>query len=137
MATQFFADRGFLIVNGVQVAHVKSLKYTIDESISRVDTMTANKRSAGWKKGNKKVTGSFELEIPDQSAQIDLAFAYGNEISVIAQIGQSSERHSLLGLVQTNSDISSSVGDATKSINFEAQDAVNENGPAVNAVIGL
>ena len=137
MATTFFADRGTLLVNGVAVAHVKSLKYTIDEAIQRVDTMTVNKRSAGWKKGNRKVSGSFELEIPDQKAQIDLAFSYGQDISVVAQIGTAGERHSLLGLVQTAQDISSSVGDASKAINFEALDAVNENGPAVNAAIGL
>lgn len=137
MSTTFFADRGFVTINGVEAVHVKSVRWTIDDAISRVDTMTRNKRSAGYKKGNRKVSGSFELEIPDQQAQIDLAFQYGQDIAVICSIGENGERHSLIGLVQTTQDLSSSVGEASKTINFEALDAVNEKGPAVNAAIGL
>ena len=137
MATTYFADRGTLQINSIVVAHIKSLKVTIDDSVSRVDTMTSNRRSSGWKKGNRKVSGSFELEVPDQKAQIDLSFQYGNEITATASFGTSSERFTIIGMVQTTSDISGSVGDVTKSINFEAIDAVNENGVAVNAQIGF
>lgn len=133
MATKYYADRGSFIVNGVELADVKSIKFTIEESISRVDTMTKNHRTSGYKRGNRKVSGSLELAIPDQKAQIDLSFAYqGNDISVSCKAGQNSESFTLIGLVQTNSDISSSVGESSKTINFEAIDAVNEGGTAVN-----
>ncbi|RYZ86064.1 MAG: hypothetical protein EOP06_15180 [Proteobacteria bacterium] len=56
MATDFFADRGTIFINSREVAHAKSLKLTIDESVTVVDTMTKNKRSAGYKKGNRKVS---------------------------------------------------------------------------------
>ena len=138
MGTTYYADRGTLLINGVAALHVKSLKFTIDEAITVVNTMSANKRSAGYKQGNRKITGSFELEIPDNQAQLDLSFAYqNNDISVTAMIGKNSEKYTLSGLVQTNQDLSSSVGETAKTINFEALDAVNQGGPTVNSIVGL
>jgi len=136
MATNFYADRGFLTINGVQKQNIKSIKWTVDESLTRVETMTANRRTAGYKKGNRKITGSIELEVPDDKAEIDLAFLYGQDVNAICQLGNSGERWTLKGLAQSNQDYSGSVGDASKTINFEAIDAVNEGGPGVNAVIG-
>lgn len=133
----YYSDRGFVSINGVEKANVKSVKWTIDESIQRVDTMSRDRRSAGWKKGNRKITGSFELEVPDQRAEIDLSFTYGQDITVICSLGTNGERWSLIGLVQTTQDMSGSVGEGMKTINFEAIDAINENGPAVNSEIGL
>lgn len=136
MATNYFADRAFIAVNGKELVHLKSAKWTVDEGISRVETMTRNKRTAGYKKGNKKVSGSFEFDVQDDKAQIDLAFAYGNDVTIIATLG-GGERFQLVGVVQTTQDLSGSVGETSKSINFEALDAINENGPAVNSDIGL
>lgn len=137
MSTTFFADRGHIIINGVEIANVKSAKLTIDESVSVVSTMTSTKRDAGYKQANKKVTGSMELEIPDQKAQIDLAFQYGNDVSAIFQAGAAGDRYLVKGMVQNNQDLSTSVGDATKTIAFTALDAVNENGPGVNSQAGF
>lgn len=136
MSTTYFADRAFIAINGKQLVHLKTAKWTIDEGIQRVETMTANKRTAGYKKGNKKVTGSFELDVEDTKAQIDLAFAYGNDVTIVATLG-GGERYQLIGVVQTTQDLSGSVGETSKSINFEALDAINESGPTVNADIGL
>ena len=135
--TTFFADRGTLFANSKELAFVKSVKLTIDESITRVDTMSRDYRSAGYKKGNRKVSGSFEVEIPDQKAQIDLAFLYKNDITMVAAFGTNGERFTLIGIVQTSQDLNGGVGDTGKSISFEAIDAVNENGSSVNAVIGF
>lgn len=132
----FYADRGYAFINGIEAPNVKSIKWTVEESVTRVDTMTRNKRSSGWKKGNRKVTGSFELEVPDDRPQFDLAFQYGQDVTIVATLGNG-ERHSLKGIVQTSQDLSGSVGETSKTINFEAIDAVNENGPAVNAGIGF
>jgi len=137
MGVNFYADRGFVTVNGVEVGDLKSLKFTKDESVTVVETMTRNKRSAGFKQGNLKVTGSLEMEIQDQKAQIDLAFQYGNEVNVIFHVGTSSERYSLLGLTQNSADLNASVGETSKTINFMALDAVNENGNSVNSAIGF
>jgi hypothetical protein len=137
MSTQFFADRGFVTINGLPKVNLKSVKWNVDESVTRVETMTADHSTAGFKKGNRKITGSMELEVPDQKAEIDLAFQYGTEVSIIASLGNSGERWTLQGIVQTSQDFSGSVGDASKTINFEARTAVNENGPAVNGQIGF
>lgn len=135
--TNFYADRGTLFINSKQVADIKDLKLTIDESISRVDNMSANKRSSGYRKGNRKVSLSFSFDLPDNQAKPDLSYQYGNDISVVAAFGASGERYSVIGIVQNSADLSSSVGDASKSISCEAIDAINENGAAVNAQIGF
>jgi len=133
----YYADRGFLFVNGTEKANLKDIKWNVDESLQRVDTMSRDRRSSGWKKGNRKVTGSFTLEVPDQKAEIDLSFKFGQAVTVICSLGTKGERWQLLGLEQSSQDFSGSVGDASKTINFEAIDAVNENGSAVNSEIGL
>jgi hypothetical protein len=133
----YYADRGFVSINGREKANVKSIKWTVDESLARVDTMSRDRRSAGWKKGNRKVTGSMELEVLDSKAEIDLAFKYGQDVDVVCSLGTNGERWKLIGLEQSSQDLTGSVGDAGKSISFECVDAVNENGAAVNADIGL
>lgn len=135
--TTYFADRGYLTINGVEVANIKSIRFTKDEAVTVVSTMARNKRDAGYKQGNLKVTGSFELEIEDQRPSIDLAFQYGNVVNAIVQVGTAGDRYLLSSLVQNNQDISTSVGESTKSINFTALDAVNENGPGVNSILGF
>ncbi len=138
MALNFFADRAYLTFNGIEVANLKSLKLTIDDAVTRVDTMSRDHRSAGWKKGNRKVSGSFEFDVRDDQAQPDLSYLYGQAgVNAIFQLGTKSERFSVLDLVQTTSDYSGSVGETGKTMNFEARDCVNENGQAVNQIIGF
>jgi hypothetical protein len=137
MATKFYADRGFVTINGVELGNLKSVKWMIDEAVTAVETMTRNKRAAGYKQGNRKVSGSFELEVEDQKGQIDLAFQYGNDVTIICQLGTAGERWQLKGLVQNSQDLSGSVGEAGKTIAFTCLDAVNENGPGVNAQAGF
>jgi hypothetical protein len=136
--TQFYADRAYLFFNGIEVANLKSLKVTIDDSVTRVDTMSRDRRSAGWKKGNRKVSGSFEFDVRDDQAQPDLSYLYGQQgVNAVFQMGTKSERFSLIDVVQTTSDYTASVGETGKTINYEARDCVNENGVSVNQIIGF
>lgn len=135
--TKFYADRGQIFINGKLLSDVTSIDLTVDEAISVKETMTANKISQGFAKGNKKVSGSFKVEIEDVKAQIDLAFAYGQEINVVAAFGANAERINIKGLVQNTIALNAAVGSADKTISYLALDAVNEGGPAVNSVIGL
>ena len=138
MAVNFFADRGFATVNGREIALLKSLKWTIDPKVTRVDTMTRDHSSSGWKKGNNSITGTFEFDVRDDQPQPDLSFLYGQDgVNFIVQLGTNSERFSLLDVVQGTSDYSASVGETSKTINFEARAFVNENGQAVNSIIGF
>lgn len=132
---QLFSDRGFITINGVEAMHVKNISVSKDEGLQVVNTMTRNRRSAGFKKGNLSVSGSLEFDIPADKAQLDLAFNYGNDINVVFEFG--GERHQAIGLEQSSAALSGSVGDSSKSISFLALDLVNENGPAVNSGIGL
>ena len=134
---KLYADRGQLLINGKQAMDLVSIDLNIDEAITVKETMTANKISLGYAKGNKKVSGSFGLAIPDDQAQLDLAFKYGSEISVVALFGANSERYNITGLVQNTQALKSGVGSADKTINYLALDAVNEGGPAVNSPVGL
>ena len=135
--TKFYADRGQIYINGKFLSDVSSIDLSIDEAITVKETMTANKISSGYAKGNKKVSGFFKCEIEDIKAQIDLAFAYGQEINVVAAFGANSERYNIKGLVQNTQALTSAVGSADKTISYLALDAVNEGGPAVNSSIGL
>jgi hypothetical protein len=137
MATTFYSDRAFVTINGTEKANLKSVKWTIDDAVTRVDTMSRDHRSVGWKKGNRKITGSMELDVPDTKAEIDLSFLYGQPVDIVCTLGSSGERWTLRGLVQTTQDYSGSVGEASKTINFEALDAINESGAAVNAIVGF
>ena len=134
----FFADRGSATINGREVALLKSLKWTIDNKVSRVDTMTRDRSSSGWKKGNQSITGTFVFDVRDDQPQPDLSFLYGQEgVNITTGLGTKSERYSLLDIVCTTTDFSASVGETSKTVNFEARACVNENGQAVNSIIGF
>jgi hypothetical protein len=134
--TKLFADRMFLTINGFEAMHVKSANIRRNQSLSRVETMTRNKRTAGYKRGNLGVQCSFELDIEAQKAQLDLALADPTaDIGLVAECG--GERYTVTGLAESSMDIRGSVGDASKSIECEALDIVNENGSSVNVDISL
>jgi hypothetical protein len=137
MATNFYADRATAYFNGVAAANIKSLKLTIDSAVSVVETMTANKINPGYKQGNKKVSGSFEFAIEDGKPSPDLSFLYGQDVTFVGQFGTAGDRFTIKGFQQNNQDLSGSVGDAGKTVAFTALDAVNENGPGVNSILGF
>jgi hypothetical protein len=137
MATNFYADRGSVFVNGVAWANIKSMKWTADAAVSVVETMTANKVSPGYKQGNQKVSGSLELAVPDVGSVPDLAFLYGQDVTIICQLGSAGDRHTLKGVAQNNRDNQASVGDAGTTLAFTALQDVNEGGPGVNSVLGF
>ena len=136
MATKLFADRAFITINGFEAMHVKSANLKISEALARVETMTRNRRTAGYKRGNKSIQLSVTLDIEAKKAQIDAAIADPTaEINCVFEVG--GERYNATGLAVSDTSLDGSVGDSSKSINFEALDVVNENGTAVNVDISL
>jgi len=136
MAQKLFADRAFITINGFETAHVKTSNLKSSESLSRVSTMTRNRRDPGYKRGNKSIQISLTLEIEQQKAQIDLAIADPTaDVQLVYECG--AERYNALGLAQSEMTLDGSVGDANKQITLEALDLVNENGTSVNADISL
>lgn len=134
--TQLFADRGFITINGFEAMHVKSIRVSRNQNLQRVETMTRNRRTAGYKRGNLQVQVSFDLDIEAQRAQFDLALADPTaDIKAVAEFG--GERHTITGLAEASTEFQGSVGDASKSVNCEALDVVNENGTSVLSDLGL
>lgn len=131
----FFADRGTVLLNSKELAFCKSVKVTIDESISQVDHMSSDYIGSGYKRGNKKVTGSFELDIPITAAQIDLAIKNGQQVALAFIFG--GEKYTVKDMVQSSQDLTGSVGEAGKTINFMALNCINENGQITNSTYGL
>lgn len=133
---KLFADRAFVAINGFEALYVKSADLESSESLQRVETMTRNRRTAGYRYGNKSVQLSLELEIERDKAQLDMALAKDtDDIQVVFICG--GERYSAVGVRQSSMGVRGSVGDASKSIKLEALDLVNENGTSVNASISL
>lgn len=133
---KLYADRMFFEVNGNEVVDVVSGEINSDESLQVVDTMTSNYRSAGYKKGNKKVSLKLELAMTRKESQIDLALADEEaEVNVVAICG--GERYIAKDVGQASMGMRASVGDASKSLDLMALDLVNENGTSVNTIISL
>ncbi|MFV8250246.1 hypothetical protein [Bdellovibrio bacteriovorus] len=136
MSSKFWADRATVEVNGFELVGVKDFGCNVNENVTQVDHMAKNYRGAGFKRGNRTVSGSFTLDVPEKKAQIDLAVADKSKIvNIVFYYG--GERHQVVNLTQQSVDHTASVGDANKKINFIALDCVNERGQAVNADVGL
>lgn len=134
--TNKFADRGFVTVNGFEIAYVKTARCTVDDAASVVDTMSRNFRSAGIKNGNKKFDIELELEIPALQAQVDLAIADpGSNVNAVFECG--GERYTYHNVFRKTVGMNSSVGEASKSISLGALDCTNENGASVDTVLNI
>lgn len=133
---QKFADRAFVVVNGFEVAFLKSASVNVNLGLSRADHMTRDYRSSGFKHGNKQIQVSLEKDIEFNRAQIDLSIAdQSAEVNLVFICG--GERFTVKDLAQSDWSINGSVGDASKSSSYEAIDIVNENGESVNVNISL
>ena len=133
---KIYADRAFIEINGTEVADVESLDLTVSESLSRVETMTRNKRSAGFRKGNKVVNGSFTLAVESDRSQVNLGLKDPSSTANLA-FTMGGERFSVIDVEEAEMSHSGSVGNATKTIRFEALDVVDENGRSRLADFGL
>lgn len=131
-----YADRGFLAVNGVELVDLVTCTVNRSTGLQRKKTMTRNGRDAGYSNGNLEVQISGELAIERKKAQIDLALADDDaEITGVFECG--GERFTCIGIAESSSSITSSVGDSSKSFQWEALDIINENGESVNVLIQL
>ena len=131
----FYADRGILNANGVQLVDIKTINLSNDRSITRASHMTRNRVDSGYKAGNKIISGSFEQDIPELSAPVDL-INLPDDADLTFSFEFGGERLTVLGVIINQTDHSASVGDVSKTVNFQALDIVNENGTSVNALIG-
>lgn len=136
MANKLFADRMFFTFNGFEALHVSRGDVRRNRNVQRVETMSRNKRTAGYKFGNLGVQLSLEVDIEQLRAQIDPGIGDpATDVNVVCECG--GERYIVKGVIESEMTLSGTVGSGTKSFSFEALDIVNENGTSVNADISL
>lgn len=133
---KIYADRIFLEINGNEVLDIESLDYDINENLTRVETMTRNRRSAGFRKGNKAISLTLTLAVEIDNPQINLALKDpATTANIVTE--QGGERISFIDIEQEQQTATGSVGNTTKTLNLQALDYVDENGRSRLGELGL
>lgn len=124
---KLFADRIFIAINGFEILEVENVDYTFNPNLTRVETMTRNRRSAGFRKGNKAVSLVITLATENDKAQINLGLKQpSSKATIVAE--QGGDKFTFVDVEQGEMSGTASVGNSTKTLNFEALDFVDENG---------
>lgn len=133
---QLFADRAFVAINGFEVLEVENVDWTFNPNLTRVETMTRNRRSAGFRKGNKAVSLVLTLATKIDVSQINLALKNESD-QVTVSVEQGGDTFTFVDVEQGEMSGTASVGNATKTLNLEALDFVDENGNSRLGDLGL
>lgn len=134
--SKFYADRIIVAINGVEQLDVESMDFNINENLTRVDTMTRNRRSAGYRKGNAAIQLTPVFAVAQDQAQINLALKDPTqEVTVIAE--QGGDRFTFTGIEQGELAATGRPGESTKTLTLQAIDYVDENGQSRLGDIGL
>ncbi len=133
---KLYADRMFIEINGVEVLDVESVDYDVNENLTRKETMTRNRRSAGFTKGNKAISLTVVLAVETDNPQLNLALKNPESTAnLVAEMG--GERLSFIDIEQGQQTGTGNVGTANKTLNLEAIDFVDENGRSRLSDFGL
>lgn len=133
---RIFCDRAFLECNGEEIADVETVDYSVKENLTRVETMTRNRRSAGFRKGNMGIslTCGLAIEIDKVALAVRLK-SPGAVANLVVEMG--GERLSFKDVEQAEQSGTASVGNAKKTLQLEAIDFVDENGRSRLSDFGL
>lgn len=124
---KIFADRAFLAINGFEILELENLDWTFNPNLTRVETMTRTRRSAGFRKGNKAVSLVLTLAQENDKAQINLALKNpANKATVVVE--QGGDKYTFVDVEQGEMTGTANVGNATKTLNLEALDFIDERG---------
>ncbi len=122
-----FADRAFVSMNGFEIAEIENIDYSFNPNLTRVETMTRSRKSAGFRKGNKAISLVLTLAIKNDEAQINLALKEpSNVLTVGVEMG--GDKFAFIDVEQGEMSGTATVGTATKTLNLEALDFVDEKG---------
>lgn len=124
---KIFADRIFMAINGFEVLELETLDWSFNPNLTRVETMTRNRRSAGFRKGNKAVNLTATLANPNDIAGINLSLKDPSNVATIV-LEQGADKFTFIDVEQGEMTGTGSVGNATKTLNLEALDFIDENG---------
>lgn len=124
---KLFADRIFVAMNGFELAEVENLDYTVSDNLTRVETMTRSRRSAGFRKGNKAINLVLTLATEKDKPQINIALKDPSSILTVV-LEQGGDKFTFIDNEQSEMSGTASVGNSTKTLNLEALDFVDEKG---------
>lgn len=133
---KLYADRAFLEINGEEIADIEDIDYQVIENLTRVETMTRNRRSAGFRKGNLGIALTLGLAIEIDRPQLAMRLKAPNATAnVVVEMG--GERLSFKDVEQSQQSGNASVGNAKKTLQLEAIDFVDENGRSRMSDFGM
>ena len=133
---KFYADRMFLESGGNEIVDIETMDLTVNENLTRKETMTRSRRSAGFTKGNKAISMNVTLGVESDKAQINIALKDpAATLTLVAEIG--GDRFSFIDVEQSQMTASGTVGTASKTLALEAIDFVDENGRSRLSDLGL
>lgn len=133
---KFYADRMFLEAGGNELADIETMDLTVNENLTRKETMTRNRRSAGFTKGNLAISMNVTLAVEADRPQINIALKNpASTLTLVAIIG--GDRFSFIDVEQGQMSATGTVGTATKTLALEAIDFIDENGRSRLSDLGL
>jgi hypothetical protein len=125
-----YADRGFISVNGVEVLDVENISVKQTDGTKPVPTMTRNRRTKGFVKGNREFTISFAVAVQNAlgTPKIESIDFENNSVALTFEHG--ADRYSLTNLDFADAEQGASgVGsEGKKSFNMVATDMVDQVG---------
>jgi len=125
-----FADRGFISVNGVEVLDVENISAKLTDGTKPVPTMTRNRRTKGFVKGNREFTLNFSVAVQNKlgSPKIEEIDFENNDVQLTFE--QGSDRYTYVNLDHADTEQSASgVGAEGKKVwNMVATDRIDQVG---------
>lgn len=122
-----YADRGRMFVNGVELIDVMSMTVNVNDGARLTPTMTSDRRSKGWVRGNREVTFTCEVAVQEKLASAKIEYIDYDNQDVSVQFQQGADKYLLKGVCFTTvSQAASGVGtEGRKTYNFIALDIVD------------
>jgi hypothetical protein len=125
-----FIDRGFISINGVELTDVENIEVKQTDGTKPVATMTRNRRTKGFVKGNREFTVSFSVAVQSKLGTPKLEnIDYENQ-SVGLTFEHGADRYTMVNLDHADTSQSASgVGsEGKKSFSMVATDMIDQVG---------
>lgn len=125
-----YADRGFISINGVEALDVENITVRETDGTKPVPTMTRNRRTKGFVKGNREITCSFSVAVQNKLGTPKIEDIDFENNSVALTFEHGADRYSLINLDHADNEQSApGVGsEGKKTFNLVATDKIDQVG---------
>lgn len=128
-----FADRGFISLNGNEFLDVESISVRVSDGTKAVPTMTRNRRTKGFVKGNREISCNFSVAVQNKlgSPKVESINFEDNDVAMTFEHG--ADRYTLVGAQFVDEEqASSGVGaEGKKTFNMVFTDIIDQVGNSV------